>query len=154
MTLQLEAIPLTAPGEVEDRVERWRDLDLAPADPIPAPVSDGRVDEPEAAGFTLTRLAVATVAAILAARIIGLPLPAGWALLTVAAAVALRPVATVRTALAGAVTAWLLGTGFLADRLGVLAFGAADQGRLAVLVLVAVVVALARRWAFGARRTS
>jgi hypothetical protein len=100
----------------------------------------------EAAGFTLARVAVLVSAAIGADRVFRLSQDRAWAILAVVLLLALTPAARAWPAVAGAGVTWLLGTGFLSNRLGELSFGRSDRGHLAVLVVAAVVaVAISRR---------
>jgi hypothetical protein len=100
----------------------------------------------EAAGFTLARLAVLVVAAVGVDRVLGLSLDRAWAVLGVVMAAALTPAARIPSALAGAGVTWLLGTGFVSNRLGELSFDNSDIGRLLVVTIAAVAaLAISRR---------
>src|SRR3954454_11872101 len=74
----------------------------------------------ELAGFTLARLAVATVALLLICQVLALPSVLGWALLAAGTTVTLLPCARWATAFAGAGVVWSLGTGFWTNRFGTL----------------------------------
>jgi hypothetical protein len=99
----------------------------------------------EEAGFTLARLVVVVVGTIMADRVLGLAQDAAWAVLAAVTVWALTPGVRVVTAVAGAGLVWLLGTGFLTNRLGELSFGPIDRGHLAVLALAAVIALLVSR---------
>ena len=107
----------------------------------------------EEAGFTVARAAVVAVVVIGVDRLLGLSQGRAWALLAVGAVGALVPAARPGTALVAAGVTWLLGDGFLTNRLGVVSFGPRDRGDLGVLVLAAVVALLVSRRATAVNRT-
>jgi len=107
----------------------------------------------EEAGFTVVRAAVVAVVVIGAGRLAHLPQDRAWTLLAVGAVWALVPAARPVTALGAVAVTWLLGDGFLTNRLGVVSFGPRDRGDLGVLVLAAVVALLVSRRATAVNRT-
>jgi hypothetical protein len=123
------------------------DLDLSAVDLSAVDLSDVGalpvVSEP--AGFTLARLTVVLVVAIIAARLGGMSVAVGWTLLTVVTIWAVALAASSWTVIFAAVETWLLGTGFLVDRFGVLSFGPDDRLRLAVTVVAGCLAVLVTR---------
>jgi len=108
----------------------------------------------EEAGFTVVRAAVVAVVVIGAGRLAHLPQDRAWTLLAVGAVWALVPAARPVTALGAVAVTWLLGDGFLTNRLGELSFGTRDRADLAVLVLAAAVALLISRRASNRNRSS
>jgi hypothetical protein len=99
----------------------------------------------EAAGFTLARLLAADTVAIGLLRLSGMPAVAAWAVLAVVTIWSLVPGAHLASAAAGALVTWLLGTGFVSNRLGDLSFTVQDREHLLVLALAAVVALTVNR---------
>jgi len=103
-------------------------------------------------GFTVARVFVVAVVAVGVDRALALPQAQAWALLGAVTVWALVPVARPATAAVAAVVAWLIGTGFLSNRLGELTFGPHDRESLALMLLAAGVALLVSRRAAAVAR--
>jgi hypothetical protein len=128
------------------------DVDLDVDEAFEPSDASGLPVQGEPAGFTLARLTVVLVVAIVAARLGGMSVAVGWTLLTAVTMWSIALATSSWTAIFAAVETWLLGTGFLVDRFGVLSFGPDDRLRLAVTVVASCLAVLVARIARIAAR--
>ena len=96
-------------------------------------------------GFTVARAAGLACVAVAVDRLLRLPSGTAWAIVVAVLVLALVPAAGARSASASAAVTWALADGFLTNRMGVLTFGPADRGHLAVLLAAGLAAVLLSR---------